>query len=128
MPLPKTAIIFSFIFTSCAQAQEVIFSPSPRNSITLITQNSTIKIKNETNLKNSRTIDFDTERQLHIDVEDYNFDGLPDFAIWYLDDGMGSYSIHRVFIYSSKSNDFHETFPRCGDEFINLKKLKKNNH
>lgn len=41
--------------------------------------------------------------------------------MWYLDEGMGKYTIHRVFIYDPKSKDFVEAAPRCGEEFLNFR-------
>jgi len=67
----------------------------------------------------------EAETARNIVVDDFNFDGKNDFSVWYLDEGMGKYSIHRVFVYSSKQNTFVEQFPDCGDEFINLRIDKK---
>lgn len=66
------------------------------------------------------TIAVDTEKRLKITVEDYNFDGHPDFAISHVDDGMGTYQIYQVYVYSTKENKFVPLVPQCGDEFINL--------
>jgi len=69
----------------------------------------------------TKSVRLDIETQPHLELNDFNFDGLQDFAVWYLDEGMGKYTIHRVFIYDTKSNDFVEAAPRCGDEFLNLR-------
>lgn len=70
---------------------------------------------------NAGNIFIDTETRKSITIDDYNFDGKKDFSISYLDEGMGVYTIHRVFLYSPKTNDFIEQLPSCGDEFLNLK-------
>jgi hypothetical protein len=67
----------------------------------------------------------ETEHKLTITVEDYNFDGYKDFSISHLDDGMGTYSIYQVYLYSPKSERFVTLTPACGDEFINLRLVKK---
>ncbi len=69
----------------------------------------------------TQSVRLDIETQPHLELNDFNFDGLQDFAVWYLDEGMGKYTVHRVFIYDTKSNDFVEAVPHCGDEFLNLR-------
>lgn len=69
---------------------------------------------------NSAALTVETEKAVHITVADYNFDGYKDFAAWHIDDGMGTYSIFRIFVYVPKANDFVEITPQCGDEFINI--------
>lgn len=71
-------------------------------------------------------IPIETETKIHIDVDDYAFKGKNGFSIWYMDEGMGTYTIHRIFLFSKKYGKFMERFPSCGDEFINLKIDKKN--
>lgn len=66
-------------------------------------------------------VPLDIETEPHLDVQDFNFDGYLDFAVWYLDEGMGTYTIHRIFVFESKTQSFVEIKPRCGDEFLNLK-------
>jgi hypothetical protein len=72
-------------------------------------------------------MDVDTENTIHVDVNDYDFSGRLGFAVWHLDDGMGTYSIYRIFTFSPSTNKFIERSPasQCGDEFINLKIDKK---
>lgn len=66
-------------------------------------------------------ISIPSEAPLRIKVEDLNSDGYPDFSVAHLDEGMGTYSVHRVFLYSSRRKIFLEFFPKCTNEFINLK-------
>ena len=66
-------------------------------------------------------VPLDIETEPHLDVRDFNFDGHPDFAVWYLDEGMGTHTIHRIFIFEWKTQSFVEIKPRCGDEFLNLR-------
>ncbi|WP_224082176.1 XAC2610-related protein [Cupriavidus laharis] len=66
-------------------------------------------------------LDVDNTDSVSVAIEDYNFDGAADFSVEYLDEGKGTYTIHRVFLYSTKTMRFKEYFPRCGSEFINLK-------
>jgi hypothetical protein len=72
-------------------------------------------------------VDVDTEKPIYVDVNDYDFGGGLGFAVWHVDDGMGTYSIYRVFTFSKSTNEFVERSPssQCGDEFINLKIDKK---
>lgn len=67
----------------------------------------------------------DSERPVRVEIDDYNFDGFKDFSISHIDDGQGTYSIYRIFVYSKKNKTFVEIQPKCGDEFINIKVNKK---
>jgi len=58
-------------------------------------------------------------------VDSYDFSGRLGFSVWYLDDGMGTYTIHRVFTFSPSTNEFEERSPQCGDEFLNLRVDRK---
>lgn len=69
--------------------------------------------------------DIDTESEIHIKVDDFNFDGNLDFDVWYFDEGMGVYTIHRIFVFEPSSRGFYEIFPRCGDQFLNLELDRK---
>lgn len=60
-------------------------------------------------------------RKNHITFEDYNRDGYKDFSIWHLDEGMGTYKIHRLFVFSPADKKFKEIKPTCGDDFVNVR-------
>lgn len=57
-------------------------------------------------------------------IDDYNFDGLMDFAIAQYDGGKGVYDVCRVFTYSKKLNRFLEHYTENGP-FFNLVVDKK---
>jgi len=65
-------------------------------------------------------ITVETEKRLRLKIEDYNFDGFRDFSISHADDGMGTYEVSLVYVYSPNEKKFVPLAPRCGDEFINL--------
>jgi hypothetical protein len=67
-----------------------------------------------------------TKIPVRVEIDDYNFDGFKDFSLSHVDDGQGTYSIYRIFVYSRKTRNFVEIQPKCGDEFINIKLDKKN--
>lgn len=72
----------------------------------------------------SESIQVETLHNIRIDVNDYNFDGMKDFSINYLDDGWGTYEITRIFLFSSVTAKFNEVFPNgkdCAGEFISMK-------
>lgn len=97
------------------------FQPCPKVAIDVTVSKSSIDYTIATSgAERKKSIQLEIETQPHVELNDFNFDGLQDFSVWYLDEGMGKYTIHRVFIYDSKSNDFVEAAPRCGDEFLNL--------
>ncbi len=60
-------------------------------------------------------IDVDTDSEIHIDVDDYSFNGRKGFSVWYFDEGMGIYTIHRIFSFSRATGRFVECFPKYGD-------------
>ena len=68
---------------------------------------------------------FDSERPLHVVVDDYDFDGHPDVAIWHIDDGMGVHMVYRIFVFNARRGEFVELTPACGDGFLNVKRLAK---
>ena len=130
--LKKFIIAFSalhvFFYVNVLEAQEIIsFSPEKGIHATVSINDHTalFSIKNSKGIYN-KSIMVDTEKPLHVTSDDYNFDGKKDFSIWHMDDGMGTYTIHRVFLFSPSKKTFIEVFPDCGDEFINLKVDPKN--
>ncbi|EJZ60785.1 hypothetical protein I1A_005150 [Pseudomonas fluorescens R124] len=107
-------------------AETTTFSPTQGVEATLVHKGSTLNVavKGETH-NESRTVDFEAVNELHMQFDDFNFDGAQDFAIWQLDDGMGTYHYYRVFIYQVKTGTFEELQPDCGDGFVNLLVDKK---
>ncbi|WP_150694275.1 XAC2610-related protein [Pseudomonas fluorescens] len=118
--------LLGLMWTIPALAETTTFSPTKGVDVTLILEGSklNIAVKSETQSE-SRTIDFEAENELHMQFDDFNFDGAKDFAIWQLDDGMGTYHYYRVFIYQAKTGTFEELQPDCGDGFVNLRVDKK---
>lgn len=46
---------------------------------------------------------------------------LIELAVWQINDGMGTYTIHRIFVYQPEAAFFKELNPDCGDDFVNLR-------
>ncbi|EJN34522.1 XAC2610-related protein [Pseudomonas sp. GM80] len=109
-----------------ALAETTKFSPVTGVEATLVIEGSTlnVSVKGETRSE-PRTLDFEAINELKVQIEDFNFDGAKDFAIWQLDDGMGTYDYFRVFVYQAKTGTFKELQPDCGDGFVNLRVDKK---
>ncbi|MFB5154314.1 hypothetical protein WJH60_32505 [Burkholderia orbicola] len=70
-------------------------------------------------------VNIDTEKPLNIKIGSYDFSGRLGFWVSHVDDGMGVYEIDRIFTFSPSSSEFVERFPACGDEFVNLKIIKR---
>jgi len=106
--------------------KEFHFSPesSVRAMVTVANREVSFSTKFGGLYKNSK-VSIDSENPVRIEINDYNFDGFKDFSISHIDDGQGTYSIYRIFVYSKKTKTFFEIQPKCGDEFINIK-LNKN--
>ncbi|MEB0225359.1 hypothetical protein RHM58_07515 [Pseudomonas sp. 10S4] len=98
------------------------FHPSKGVEATLALNGSVlvVGVKNGSRAE-SKTIDFEAINELHIQVDDFNFDGKKDFAVWQVDDGMGTYTVSRIFVYQPESGSFKELRPDCGDGFVNLR-------
>lgn len=107
---------------SAAAEPAANFQPCPKVAVDVTVSKSSIDYTVVTSgAERKKSVQLDIETRPHLELNDFNFDGLQDFSVWYLDEGMGKYTIHRVFIYDLRSNDFIEAAPRCGDEFINLR-------
>jgi hypothetical protein len=123
-------IILTFNFLCCtafAENEKLTFSPEPGISVQIQTdgQKVTLDITNEKKVT-TQAMEIETEKSLKLITDDYNFDGHSDFSVSHLDDGMGTYKIYQIYIYSNKDKKFHALQPKCGDEFINISLSKKN--
>jgi hypothetical protein len=105
-----------------------VFRPCPNVTVNVSADRSGVEYKIlAQDVRRKKIVALEIEVQPKIEIDDFNFDGLNDFAVWYIDEGMGKYTVHRVFIYDPRALDFFEVTPDCGDEFIDLKvdKAKK---
>lgn len=68
----------------------------------------------------------DSQKEVNLIHDDYNFDGSQDIAIWHMDEGMATYRVFRIFVFEPILMSFTEVFSSCGDEFINVELDKKN--
>lgn len=114
------------INTAAASNKKISFSPTYGVfiEVTANDQQVTVEIKNKNSIARERFL-VATEKSLDINADDYNFDGKTDFSISHIDDGMGTYIIHQIYIYSAKKNRFIKLTPKCGDQFINVIVSKK---
>jgi len=120
------ASLLGLLWTMPVLAETTTFSPNKGVEATLVLEGSTLNVAVKGALHNeSRTIDFEAVNELHVQIDDYNFDGAKDFAVWQLDEGMGTYDYYRVFIYQARTGTFEELRPDCGDGFVNLRVDKK---
>ena len=78
-----------------------------------------VTVKKNDEIANA-TIEIETEKKLQLAVNDFNFDGHSDFSISHTDDGMGTYTITEIYVYTAKEKKFLRLTPKCGDEFINV--------
>lgn len=101
------------------------FSFSPCDGMSVIAkvtkQALTLSIDLPGQVPVEQSVPLDIERQPHLVVDDYNFDGRPDISVWYVDEGMGTSTVHRVFLFNPGASGFTEAVPHCGEEFLNLK-------
>ncbi|MFM0663577.1 XAC2610-related protein [Paraburkholderia sediminicola] len=119
-------VLLFFCCRACASSGWIEFSPDGGVNAALKVGEKMILYKiYGVDLKRHGEIVVDSERRININVDDFNFDGKNDFSVWYIDDGMGVYTVHRIFMYSKKRQAFVEYFPACGDEFIDLRVDRK---
>lgn len=113
--------------TNATSRQKLVFSPETGVVATITSEAHEVIITLKINsVITTNKVPVDTEKPLNFLIEDYNFDGRNDFSISHVDDGMGTYIVYDVYIYSQKIRKFIPLRPKCGDQFINLK-LSKNN-
>ncbi|EUB73064.1 hypothetical protein PMI27_002807 [Pseudomonas sp. GM41(2012)] len=114
--------LLGLLWTAPVLAEVTTFSPTKKVEATLVLEGSmlTVVVKSDAHSE-SRTIAFQAENELHVQIDDFNFDGAKDFAVWQIDDGMGTYTIHRIFVYQPEAAFFKELNPDCGDDFVNLR-------
>ncbi|WP_454725566.1 MULTISPECIES: hypothetical protein [Cupriavidus] len=122
-------IIFLTLPLGSAASENVIsFSPNPRTIASLRVNGNevhyTVSFSGKTRQGEIRS---DTDKEIHMEIADYRFDGSLGFSVWHVDDGMGTHKMYRVFVFQSNIGDFVERYPRCGDAFIDLRLDNKNN-
>ena len=131
----KKLRFFFFIFSIISVAQRAApavsannlsFSPDSgvRATLTLNDHEVHIILRNGQSLT-TETIQVDTEKTLSLEIKDYNFDGRKDFSVSHVDDGMGTYTIYQIYVFSPQERKFVPLQPKCGDEFINVVVLDK---
>lgn len=114
--------LLGLLWTIPVFAEVTTFSPTDNVDATLVLDGPTLTVAVKRNAHSeSRTIDFQSENELHVQIDDFNFDGAKDFAVWQIDDGMGTYDFHRIFVYQPTTGTFQELQPDCGDGFVNLR-------
>ncbi|WP_222945034.1 hypothetical protein [Paraburkholderia sp. 31.1] len=122
-------LTLSLISLSVSAAEDAhIFSPANGAKAVITTEEDALTWQvNYGGKTNRERVDVDTEKPIYVDVNDYDFSGHLGFAVWHVDDGMGTYSVYRVFTFSPSTKKFVERSPAplCGDEFVNLKVDKK---
>lgn len=117
------ATAFFCHFSTAADGKDAIsFMPHPGIHAKVFASKNRIEYTVATTNSNRQSqIPLEIEKPPKVRVEDFNFDGYKDFSIWYFDEGMGKYTVHRVFIFNKNLSTFAEAIPHCGEEFLNLK-------
>ncbi len=101
--------------------ERISFSPKPGTIAHLsVNQNAVMVTLIGGAATTVERIDIETEKKVTARVADYNFDGYQDFSLSHLDDGMGTYRIYQIYVFSSAEKKFVQLKPNCGDEFINV--------
>ncbi|CAH0147127.1 hypothetical protein ABH908_006209 [Pseudomonas frederiksbergensis] len=117
-----SGLLLGLLWMVSAHAEVTTFSPTQGAEVTLTLEGSSLALSvTNDGHSESRTITFEAESELRVQIDDFNFDGVKDFAIWQVDDGMSTYNIHRIFVYQPKTGTFQELQPDCGDGFVNLR-------
>lgn len=101
--------------------ESVSFSPARGidTTVSLAKQVATVAVTNAAQAA-SEEIVVETEKKIKINLADYNFDGHMDFSLSHTDDGMGTYKIYQIYVFSPAEHKFVQLTPKCGDEFINV--------
>ncbi|MGC0831333.1 XAC2610-related protein [Pantoea agglomerans] len=123
----KYAFFFLFVFAKIAFGcdNDILDVNSAKNisAKVLLKDNDSLEVSVSEAGKqvNQENVDVSSEKKNHITFEDYNRDGYKDFSIWHLDEGMGTYKIYRLFLFSPADKKFKEIKPTCGDDFVNVR-------
>ncbi|WP_350437369.1 XAC2610-related protein [Pseudocitrobacter faecalis] len=123
----KYAFFFLFIFTKivfCSDANVLYVNSKKNISVKVLLKGNdslVVSVLDAGKQVNIENVDVSSGKKNHITFEDYNRDGYKDFSIWHLDEGMGTYKIYRLFIFSPPDKNFKEIKPTCGDDFVNLR-------
>lgn len=127
--------LITFFSFPCYSQKNIGFSQKDKTQITIKSINDFEKLE-ITNSKNSKVQIIDsietsiTGKEMHVAIEDYNFDGCKDFALYRTDDEMGVYSIYQIFIYNPINRQFRKlkvplnANAEC-DEFCDIQINKK---
>ncbi|WP_250435019.1 MULTISPECIES: hypothetical protein [unclassified Caballeronia] len=121
---PLMIVVCAFLFALArASAQTVTFKVTETASASVRLKDRSVHVDVRDTIfgLTSQDIELDTESAPHIGVDDYGFDGTRGFSVWYLDEGMATSTISRVFLYSPIRRGFVEIRPKCADEFVNLR-------
>jgi hypothetical protein len=128
--------IFTILLSSYSYSQEnVEFFQKDKTKIEIKAINNFEKLE-ITFSKNKKKQQIDsieaslTDKKTYFSIEDYNFDGYKDFAVYRTDDGMGVYTIYQVFIYNPDKILFTKlkmplSSGAACDEFCDIKVDKK---
>ena len=102
------------------------FSPQYKAEAEVISKGQEIKVTAKVGLQEvTDTFTIETQKELRLAVDDFDFDGRMDFSASHTDDGMGTYLISHLYRYSARDRKFVPMAPKCGDEFINMVVSKK---
>lgn len=128
----KTTAGYGLLFGAylCVQAafagdDRADFSPCPGTTISAKASREELEYWISANKTTQRaTVHLGIESTPHIAIDDFNFDGKSDLSVWYLDEGMRVYTLHRIFLFDASSSTLKEVASSCGDDFINLRTEK----
>lgn len=128
--ISKLLVLLLFSYVTGVNAQNfIVVEPEAGSKATISVNEKTVSFTvNSAKGIQEESFLVETEKSIHVSVGDYDFDGKKEFSVWYMDDGHGTYTLHRIFLFSPGIKKFIEIHPQCGDEFINLKvnRRKKN--
>jgi hypothetical protein len=109
-----------------ATEEPVVFMPKLGIRATVVVKGAEAEYEvTDRYVKNVGATAMQTEKKVNVTIADYNFDGYKDFSLSHIDDGMGTYTKFRIFVYSPKASNFVELVPECGGEFINVVRSDK---
>ncbi len=68
-----------------------------------------------------QSFDLQLPEAASVAVRHINQDAFPDLEVWHTDEGMGTYTIHYLFVYSIACHAFVQLTPKHTDVFMNLR-------
>lgn len=118
-------VIFLLLAHQVAAAQEILtLTPQKNVLVNAYLSGSTLKIDFSGAVEKKQLFELDMPSTANLNIRQIEGVRSTYIEAWHIDEGMGTYTIHRLFYYQISEQRFMERKPVCGEQFINLEPQK----